>query len=157
MEEWRYSSTILDLGSRWRWVVSFTPRQLYPRAKNWRCPLDRKLGEPQYCSWRCGGKKNLAPVGKQTPAFQPVAIPTEISWLQLKVAYTQFNDSECNLIMLNVMNTHVELSAESGNLQNMWKIQHRYSALQVKLQFCSFYLRCQELTTCSVEWLDDGG
>jgi hypothetical protein len=24
--EWRYSSTHLDLGTRWRWVVSFTPR-----------------------------------------------------------------------------------------------------------------------------------
>jgi hypothetical protein len=23
--EWRYSSTILDLGTRWRWVVSLTP------------------------------------------------------------------------------------------------------------------------------------
>jgi hypothetical protein len=25
MAEWRYSSTILDLGTRWKWVVSFTP------------------------------------------------------------------------------------------------------------------------------------
>jgi hypothetical protein len=30
MGEWRYSSTILDLGTRWRWVVSYTPRPLYP-------------------------------------------------------------------------------------------------------------------------------
>jgi hypothetical protein len=29
MGEWRYGSTILDLGTRWRWVVSFTPRPLY--------------------------------------------------------------------------------------------------------------------------------
>jgi hypothetical protein len=38
--EWRYSSTILDLGTRWRWVVSFPPLPLYPaeRAPNthWR-------------------------------------------------------------------------------------------------------------------------
>jgi hypothetical protein len=26
--EWRYSSTILDPGTRWRWVISFTPRPL---------------------------------------------------------------------------------------------------------------------------------
>jgi hypothetical protein len=30
MEEWNYNSTILDLGTRWRWVVSFKPRPLYP-------------------------------------------------------------------------------------------------------------------------------
>jgi hypothetical protein len=24
---------ILDLGTRWRWVVSFTPRPLYPRER----------------------------------------------------------------------------------------------------------------------------
>jgi hypothetical protein len=27
--EWRYSSTILELGIKWRWVVSFTSRPLY--------------------------------------------------------------------------------------------------------------------------------
>jgi hypothetical protein len=31
MGEWRYSSTILDLGTSWRWVVSFTPWPLYSR------------------------------------------------------------------------------------------------------------------------------
>jgi hypothetical protein len=31
MNEWRYSSIILDLGTRWRWVVSFTSLPLYPR------------------------------------------------------------------------------------------------------------------------------
>jgi hypothetical protein len=34
MGEWRYCSTILDLGTRWRWVVSFTPRPLYPRGES---------------------------------------------------------------------------------------------------------------------------
>jgi hypothetical protein len=33
MGEWRYSSTGLDLGTRWGTVVSFTPRPLYPRGK----------------------------------------------------------------------------------------------------------------------------
>jgi hypothetical protein len=28
MEEWRYSSTTLDLDTGWRWVVTFTPRPL---------------------------------------------------------------------------------------------------------------------------------
>jgi hypothetical protein len=30
MGEWRHSSTFLDLGTGWRWTVSFTPRPLYP-------------------------------------------------------------------------------------------------------------------------------
>jgi hypothetical protein len=31
MGEWRYSSIILNLGTRWRWVVSFMPLSLYNR------------------------------------------------------------------------------------------------------------------------------
>jgi hypothetical protein len=31
MGEWRYSSTILDLGTRWRRVVRVTPRLLFLR------------------------------------------------------------------------------------------------------------------------------
>jgi hypothetical protein len=37
----------LDIGTSWRWVVSFTPRPLYPRGKSPRYPLDRRLGGPQ--------------------------------------------------------------------------------------------------------------
>jgi hypothetical protein len=33
MGEWKYSSTILDLCPRWRWVVSVTTRPLYPRER----------------------------------------------------------------------------------------------------------------------------
>jgi hypothetical protein len=34
MGEWRYSSTILDFGTRCRRVVSFTPRPLYSLGKS---------------------------------------------------------------------------------------------------------------------------
>jgi hypothetical protein len=73
MGEWRYSSTILDSGTRWRWVVSFTPLPLYSREKNHRYPPDLMLGGPQNLSGRYGGEKNLSPVGNQTQAVQPVA------------------------------------------------------------------------------------
>jgi hypothetical protein len=48
MGEWRYSSTILDLGTRWRWVVSFMPWPLYPWGK-------REGGwvGPRACSFPC--------------------------------------------------------------------------------------------------------
>jgi hypothetical protein len=37
----------LDLGSSWRWVVSFTPLPLHSRGKFPLYPLDRRLSEPQ--------------------------------------------------------------------------------------------------------------
>jgi hypothetical protein len=38
---------ILHLGSRWSWVVNFTPWPLYPQGKSPWCPMDRRLGGPQ--------------------------------------------------------------------------------------------------------------
>jgi hypothetical protein len=46
---------ILDLGTRWRRVVSFTSRPLYPQRKSPWCPLDTRLGGPQSRSG-CGGE-----------------------------------------------------------------------------------------------------
>jgi len=43
---------ILDLGTRWRWLVSFTPRPLYPRGKRHWYPLDTRLGASQSRSGR---------------------------------------------------------------------------------------------------------
>jgi len=34
---------ILNLGTEWRGVVSFTVRSLYPKGKGTRYPLDRRL------------------------------------------------------------------------------------------------------------------
>jgi hypothetical protein len=65
---------ILDLGTRWRWVVSFTPRLLYPRGKIPGYPLDRRLGGPQCRSGRGGEEKNSQPLpGLEPPIIQPVA------------------------------------------------------------------------------------
>jgi hypothetical protein len=33
MGEWKYTSTILNLGARWRWVVIFVGLPLYPREQ----------------------------------------------------------------------------------------------------------------------------
>jgi hypothetical protein len=63
MGEWRYIFTFLDLGTRWRLVVSFTPRPLYPRGKIPRYPLDRRLGGPQNRSGRRREEKILDPTG----------------------------------------------------------------------------------------------
>jgi hypothetical protein len=52
---------ILDLGTRWRSVISFTPRPLYSQGKNPLYPLDRRLGGPQSRSGRGGEEKNSQP------------------------------------------------------------------------------------------------
>jgi hypothetical protein len=44
MGEWRYSSTILDLGTGWRIVIRFTPRSLCPRGTSSRYPLEMRRG-----------------------------------------------------------------------------------------------------------------
>jgi hypothetical protein len=73
IRESRYSSTILDLDTRRKWVVSFTHRPLYSRRKSPRYPLTRRLSGAQNRSGCCGENKNLDPVGNWTAAVHPEA------------------------------------------------------------------------------------
>jgi hypothetical protein len=84
MWDWNYSSTFLDFGTRWKWVVSFMPRPLYPRGRSPRYQLDRRLGGLQSRFGPCAREKNLATAGNKTPTVQPLALPitTELSRLQ---------------------------------------------------------------------------
>jgi hypothetical protein len=52
---------IFDLDTRWRWVVSFTPRLLYPQGMSPLYPLDTRLGGPQIRSRHGGEEKILIP------------------------------------------------------------------------------------------------
>jgi hypothetical protein len=88
MVEWRYSSTILDLGTKWGYVVSFSPRPLYRGGKALWYVLSRRLGEPQSQSGRCGQKKNF-PVGNRTVAVQPAA-RRYADWAILVLEVTRF-------------------------------------------------------------------
>jgi hypothetical protein len=73
MGKWRYSSTILDLGNRWEWVVSFTLQPLYPRGNRPRYPLARRVGGPQSRFGRFGDESSLTPAGNWTLVAQPVS------------------------------------------------------------------------------------
>jgi hypothetical protein len=65
---------ILDLATRWKWVVCFTPRSLYPRGKSPWFTLDRSLGGPRDHSGRYGVEKNSQPLpGLKAPIIQDVA------------------------------------------------------------------------------------
>jgi hypothetical protein len=57
---------VLDIGTRRRRVVSFTPRPLYTRGKSPRYPLDGRLGGHQSRT-RWSREKYLAPAGNRTP------------------------------------------------------------------------------------------
>jgi hypothetical protein len=67
---WCISPCILDLRTRWRWVVSFTPRSLYPQ---WKSPWHlfyRRLDGSQSRSGRVGEEKKSQPL----PGFEPLII-----------------------------------------------------------------------------------
>jgi hypothetical protein len=70
---------ILNLGTRWRWVVCFTPLPLYPRQRSL-VPIKQKAGwalEPVWTFW--WREKSLFPTAIRTPnwpARSPFAIPT---------------------------------------------------------------------------------
>jgi hypothetical protein len=53
---------ILNHDSRWGWVISFTPRSLYPRKESLCYPLDRRPGGAQSRSGRGGEEKTSLPL-----------------------------------------------------------------------------------------------
>jgi hypothetical protein len=71
---------IINLGTRWRWVVSSKPRPLYPQGKRPRYPLDRGLGGPRNRSGRGGEDKEIAcwETNHELPARVLVPILTEL-------------------------------------------------------------------------------
>jgi hypothetical protein len=70
MGEWRYSSTILDIVTRWRWVVTFTPRPHYPRGESLRYPLSTRLSGLQGRSGRCGEESNPSSAARSPSLYR---------------------------------------------------------------------------------------
>jgi hypothetical protein len=58
---------ILELITRWRWVVSFMSQLLYPQGKSPWNPLDRRLGGPQSQSGHSSEEKNSQTLQKLEP------------------------------------------------------------------------------------------
>jgi hypothetical protein len=72
--------SFFDLGTRGRWVVSFTPRPLYSQGKSPFYPLDRRLGGPQSRSGRGGEEKNSQPLPGLERPDNPDRSPTLHHW-----------------------------------------------------------------------------
>jgi len=62
------ASHILNLGTRWTWVVSFTLWPLYPQH-----PLDRRCAGPRAGLDTVARKRIPDPAGNQALVVQPVA------------------------------------------------------------------------------------
>jgi hypothetical protein len=74
MGKWRYISTLLDLGTRRKCVVSFKPCCFIP-GKEPRYQWDRRLGGPQSQFGRCG-ERNILHWRKLIPG-RPVRSPSQ--------------------------------------------------------------------------------
>jgi hypothetical protein len=72
---------ILNLSTRWRWMVSSTPRPLYPRRRSSRYPLYRRLGEPQS---RSACISNFAKVSWKLCA--PTGMPQQLLLCSVRVS-----------------------------------------------------------------------
>jgi hypothetical protein len=80
---------IFDLGTRRRWVISFTPRPLYLQGKSPRYALDKRMGGPQSRSGRGGEEKNSQPLPELEYAIIQAVdqhYTTELSRLHLRIS-----------------------------------------------------------------------
>jgi hypothetical protein len=71
IEERRNSSTILDLGNRWKRVLSFTPIAPLHRGENRRYPMNSLVRHAEPV-WKPREENILALVENRTPAIHPV-------------------------------------------------------------------------------------
>jgi hypothetical protein len=99
---WCIAPLILNLDTRWRWVVTFTTRSLYPRGKNPQYPLDR-LGGPQRRSGRGDIEKNslhcpCCESNPGRPARSSVIVLTELSRISSALYSHRLRASPSNLL-----------------------------------------------------------
>jgi hypothetical protein len=126
MAQWRHSSIVFNFGTRWKWVISFTPLSLHPQDI-----------EPSGTHWIgewVGPKTGLNAMGRRTiscpclesnrghPARTLVAIPTEPSrLLQIYLIALEFHYLLLRHHLVNTrVNTQTDLFAYSyGYLRNI--------------------------------------
>jgi hypothetical protein len=96
---------ILNLDTRRKSVVSFTPRPLYNRGNSHRRPLDRRLGGPQSQSGRGGEEKKFLPrlyrvSNHGHPGRSPVTLLTELP----DVMFTNSEHTKLKIIQEDIWN-----------------------------------------------------
>lgn len=71
MGECGYGSMHFIFRARWVWLLSLTPRSLYPQRQSHRYLMKRRLGGPQSWPWRNGEENNLC-IRQQLSSESPV-------------------------------------------------------------------------------------
>jgi hypothetical protein len=84
MGEWRYDSTIFNLSTRWRWIISFMALPIYSQRNHWWYPLHRNLGDPEPFWPLWGRKKSVALARNQTPNS---SVNQPIAWSLYQLSY----------------------------------------------------------------------
>jgi hypothetical protein len=137
---------ILDLGTRWRQMVSFTPRPLYPQGKSPSYPLDRRLGGPQGRSGRGGEEKNSQPppgIEPQNPDH-PIRSP---------MLYRLSYHCSLSLIKLDEKCNSDSLYSTAGRhvVTNTFSISKKTAAVYILLlKFRVTWSSCIEVSCCDV-------
>jgi hypothetical protein len=126
---------ILDLGARWRWVVSFTPQPLKPQGKSPWYQLVRRLGGTLNSSGHGGEEKNSQPSPgiepwnfdgpAPSPALYRLNYPgsTELHWQKVcyKFSMKRFNERIALGFGLDDQGSRVRFPAGAGN----FSLHHR--------------------------------
>jgi hypothetical protein len=82
MEEWKYSSNIPNVGTRWRWAVAFTSLPLWPLANQ--LPVPILIGGLDGLQIRYGEASLLSalePLLRGSTSRNSASVPTELSLL----------------------------------------------------------------------------
>jgi hypothetical protein len=119
---------ILILGTRWRWVVSFTPRPLHPQEKRPWYPLDRRPGGSQSRSESGGEEKNSQPLPGLEPHNLPARSPPLYHWATCEKQFNRIFKiiSLCGLLLkwlYSSMRTFVSLMDFSQSSQSIWQFR----------------------------------
>jgi hypothetical protein len=128
----------LDLGTSWRWVVSFMPLPLYPRGKDLRHSLDRRLGGLQSPCGQYAEVKILDPTGSQIPTSQPTSI----------LSVTFKNTKAVSGCHPRISYTKASFENERGSSDTIWRMNTRSAPSQAVILWnlallASLMLWCQ--------------
>jgi hypothetical protein len=85
---------ILDLGTKWRLVVSAMPQPLYPQGMSPWYPLDKRLSGSQSQSGCSGEEKNSQPLPGPKP-HHPACSPALYQWATLAPRKSLINFKFC--------------------------------------------------------------
>jgi hypothetical protein len=132
MGEWIYRSTIIDLVTGWRWVVSFTSLPLCPRGNSARYPLERAMGGPKSRSGHNGEEKISCPCQESKldrPAYSPslyrLSYSGSVTRLPSNVTFT------CYILMFVYANLHPHVKASPA-----WDLKHRCTRTESNERCC---------------------